>query len=104
MATVKELEVEAAEFHDFVVRNMARLRSHSRPYISRLSEADSNYLIKTALSYAWERRKRLKSQTGMLLWWEECLRSAAMTRKQWRQRHMDFFTIVTGRQLGTEEF
>lgn len=97
-------DAERAAFEALIERNLARLRAHARPYISRLSLADKEYLILKAFDYAWNRREQLRSQTRLLLWWEDCLRSAAMTRENWRQRHMDRWEWVTNRQLGSENF
>lgn len=95
---------EMAAFEKHMVENTARLLDFARPYTGRLSPTDYSVFIQYALKFAWQRRKQFDPCHGsMLQWWDGCLKSAALTRKSWRLRHMDFWTIVPGHKLGKEE-
>lgn len=96
---------EMAAFEMQMAKYTARLMDFALPYTRRLSSKDLDFFLTNALSFAWQRRKQFNPERGSLLqWWDGCLKSAALTRKSWRQRHMDYWEVVPGHKLGSVEF
>lgn len=101
----KQERIEMESFEQHMARKTAVLMTYARPFTSRLSSDDLDVFMKAALMTAWKRRAQFDpEQATLLIWWEGCLKEAALTRKYWRQRHMDYWTTIPAKQLGTERF
>lgn len=96
---------EQVEFEVMLAQRVAKLMDFAKPYVGRLSSADRNYLLATALHTAWLTRKEFDpekaEEAGLLLWWNKCLRAAALTQRTWFVFHMDRWERVSGERLGT---
>lgn len=93
-------------FERDLARHTATLMNFAKPYIGRLSGADRDAFLSGALSAAWTTRSKYqpdKENASLLLWWEKCLRAAALTRQWWRCSTFDRkFEMVLGTKLGRE--
>ena len=95
------VDSEREQFEDDMAAHIAALMDYAKPYVGRLSNGDRDYFIRTALEFAWDRHKQFNPEkTSLLRWWEECLHSAALTRKTWTLRYSHAMKTVRGKHLG----
>lgn len=94
-------ERERVDFENTLGRHTASLCEFARPYVGRLTKADSGSFLAAALAEAWLRRTDFDpEQESLLLWWEGCLRAAALTRPAWRIWRSSEWVEVPGKLLG----
>lgn len=103
-------DFERAQFELFMERHVAQLLHHAKPYIGRLVPEEREEFLRFALEQAWEKRAALKprktpygsTRVDLLRWWDDqCLRPAALSKKEWRLRTFDRqIEIVPGKKLG----
>lgn len=90
-------------FEIFMVGNVAQLMGFAKPYVGSLTASSVDPFLLQALSIAEQRFDPKKMRAGsMLTWWDECLRSVAMTRDRWKVRTFDGCRWVSGWELGRE--
>lgn len=102
MAGISSREAtERAEFEQVMAAHVAKLMDFAKPYVGRLSRADTAYFIEQALEEAWIQRSTFNPHKASLLtWWERCLRAAASSRKLWSLQYSTGIEWVRGADLG----
>lgn len=96
---------EWVQFQADLATQAARLREFALPYTRWLPPAELEIFLSHTLKFAWQRRKEFDpGRASLLQWWGGCLKSAAMTRETWTQRHMDWWETISANRLGREEF
>jgi hypothetical protein len=92
---------EREAFEEMMVTHAARLCEWAGHYVTRLVARDREYLLSEALEIAWRRCDGLRPEKiQLIVWWDECLRSAAMRRKVWRIHDGNGYRWVPGKRLG----
>lgn len=93
------------QFQADLAAQAARLRDFALPYTRRLPPAELDIFLSHAFKFAWQRRKEFDpNKASLLQWWGGCLKAAAMARKTWTQRHMDWWETIPANRLGRKEF
>lgn len=90
-------------FDEFMARNTARLMDYAKKYVGRLPSLERELFLSRALRAAWDTRMTYSPQreaAGLLLWWETCLRTAALSRRYWHQLYQDDVRLIAGKDLG----
>lgn len=101
--SVKQRIAERDQFDAFMARHVAQLTGFAAPYVGRLPMLEKELFLKRALAAAWDKRDEFvpgKENAGLLVWWETCLRTAALSRGTWRQVWQDDVRVVRGADLG----
>lgn len=101
--SVKLRTTERQQFDKFMANHVAQLTEFSRPYTGRLPALEKELFLSRALKAAWDKRNDFvpgKENAGLLIWWEECLRTAALSRSSWHQVYQDDVRIVSGKDMG----
>ena|ERR1041384_6597536 len=93
---------QTAQYAAFLQRHAAQITNVATPFISRLNNADREYLLVTALEHGWNTRTKLTSAKELLLWWRAALVYAAYTRKEWAVEYSTGSRIIPASQLGNE--
>lgn len=92
---------EREAFENVMASHVAKLMDFARPYVGRLCRADSEYFVERALEEAWTRRDNFEpTKASLLMWWEGCLKAAALTRKAWCVQYSHKVEWVPGSKLG----
>jgi DNA-directed RNA polymerase specialized sigma24 family protein len=95
---------ERAQFEADMQAHVARLCSYAAPYVAALVPEDKEAFLETALAQAWIHREDFHPRAvSLYVWWERCLRTAALTRERWfiYDSH-GRRTPVLGERLGRE--
>ena len=94
---------ERARFDTFMANHVAQLTSFSQPYVGRLPPLEKELFLARALAAAWDKRNDFvpgKENAGLLIWWDKCLRQAALSRGTWHQVYQDDVRTIRGVDLG----
>lgn len=101
--SVQARTAERQRFEKFMAQHVAALMDFSRKYTSRLPSLEQELFIARALKAAWDRREEFvagKENAGLLIWWDKCLRDAALSRAWWSQMYQDDVRKIRGVDLG----
>ena len=103
MEGAKARTAERERFDTFMANHVAQLTGFSEPYVSRLPTLEKTLFLARALTAAWDMRSDFvpgKENAGLLIWWEKCLKKAALSRGTWHQVYQDDVRTVRGVDLG----
>jgi hypothetical protein len=101
--SVQARTAERVRFDDFMAKHVAQLINFSQPYVGRLPPLEKELFLARALNAAWEKRNDFvpgKENSGLLIWWDKCLRQAALSRGTWHQVYQDDVRTIRGVDLG----
>jgi hypothetical protein len=95
--------VERVRFDTFMAAHVAQLTGFAQPYVGRLPALEKELFLSRALKVAWGKRDEFvpgKENAGLLIWWDKCLRNAALSRGTWHQVYQDDVRTIRGVDLG----
>jgi hypothetical protein len=101
--SVQVRTAERARFDAFMAKHVAQLMGHSAPFTARLPALERELFLARALAAAWDKREEFvagKENAGLLIWWDKCLRVAALSRGTWHQVYQDDVRTIRGVDLG----
>jgi hypothetical protein len=101
--SVKVRTAERERFDTFMSNHVAQLTGYAQPYVGRLPALEKELFLARALNAAWEKRNEFvpgKENAGLLVWWEKCLKQAALSRGTWHQVYQDDVRTIRGVDLG----